>query len=212
MGDRDGSDLRRRGRPPATDSADTRTNIIDSARRLFAARGYSAVTNKDLAAAAGITPAALYHYMESKLELYAAVNEDLQARIYERFQSAVDSSDTFVGKLEAVLDAAQQMNSEDPSFARFVGVVWSDLRRNDEVRRRIGAAAMDRERFFVRLVDVGIETGEIRPDQRPVVAELVRMLLIGLTEASAESPEQLARAVDGVKGLLRGTLLRPAPG
>ena len=210
MGERDGSGPRRRGRPPATDSADTRTNILDSARRLFAERGYSAVTNKDLAAAAGITTGALYHYVESKLDLYAAVNDELQDRIYARFQQAVDSSPTFVGKLEAVLDAAHDMNLEDPSLARFVGVVWSDLRRHDEVRDRLGPAAAGRERFFVRLVDVGVETGEIDSADRPVVAELVRALLIGLTEGSSESPEKLRRAVDGVKRLLRGTLLQPA--
>jgi AcrR family transcriptional regulator len=209
MGERDQAAPRRRGRPPATDSAETRTNILDCARRLFAERGYSAVTNKDLAAAAGITTGALYHYVESKLDLYAAVNDDLQARVFERFQRAIDSSPTFVGKLEAVLDAAREMNLEDPSLARFVGVVWSDMRRDDEVRERLGAAARDRERFFVRLVDVGVATGEVDPDDRPVVRELVRALLMGVTEASSETPEQMQRAVDGVKGLLRGTLLRP---
>jgi AcrR family transcriptional regulator len=61
---------RRRGRPPATDSADTKRAILDAARRLFAERGYGAVTNKDVATAAGITTGALYHYVESKLDLY----------------------------------------------------------------------------------------------------------------------------------------------
>jgi len=83
------------------------------------------------------------------------------------------------------------------------------MRRDDEVRQRLGAAARDRERFFVRLVDVGVATGEVDPDDRPVVRELVRALLMGVTEASSETPEQMQRAVDGVKGLLRGTLLRP---
>jgi AcrR family transcriptional regulator len=209
MGEREEPAPRRRGRPPDSDSADTRTNILDSARRLFAARGYSAVTNRDLAAAAGITTGALYHYVESKLDLYAAVNDEVQECIYDRFQRAVDSSATFVGKLEAVLDAAHEMNLEDPSLARFVGVVWSDLRRDDEVRARLGAAAAGREQFFVRLVDVGVATGEIDPADRPLVVELVRAVLIGLTQVSSETPERMRQAVDGVKGLLRGTLLRP---
>src|SRR6187551_3839646 len=64
--------VKRRGRPPATDSTDTWCTILDVSPRLFAERGYSAVTNKDLAAAAGVTTSALYHYVESKLDLYVA--------------------------------------------------------------------------------------------------------------------------------------------
>ena len=50
---------KRRGRPPATDSAETWYTILRCSRELFAHRGYSAVTNKELATAAGITTGAL---------------------------------------------------------------------------------------------------------------------------------------------------------
>ena len=53
IGDPQPSSGRRRGRPPATDSADTRQAILEAARALFAERGYGAVTNKDVASAAG---------------------------------------------------------------------------------------------------------------------------------------------------------------
>ncbi|MFT6812823.1 MAG: AcrR family transcriptional regulator, partial [Ilumatobacter sp.] len=109
--------VRRRGRPPATDSADTKRAILDSARRLFAERGYGAVTNKDVATAAGITTGALYHYVESKLDLYLEVDRDMQRTIYTRFQDAVGSSDNFLGKLTAVLEASHRMGVEDPSLA-----------------------------------------------------------------------------------------------
>ena len=45
---------RRRGRPPAADSAETRAKIFECARHLFGERGYGAVTNKDLAAEVGL--------------------------------------------------------------------------------------------------------------------------------------------------------------
>ena len=91
---------RRRGRPPDTKSSETREAILSGARNLFGERGYGSVTNKDLAAAAGVTTGALYHYVESKLDLYIEVHRDMQGRIYGRFQEAELSQETFIGKLD----------------------------------------------------------------------------------------------------------------
>ena len=113
---------KRLGRPPATKSADTRRAILDAARDLFGQRGYASVTNRELAAAAGVTTSALYHYADSKLDLYLQVEQDMQERVYARFQDAEASPVTFVGKFQAVLDTAHELNIEDPSLARFVGV------------------------------------------------------------------------------------------
>ncbi len=202
---------RRRGRPPATDSADTKRAILDSARRLFAERGYGAVTNKDVATAAGITTGALYHYVESKLDLYLEVDRDMQSTIYTRFQDAVGSSDNFLGKLTAVLEASHQMGVEDPSLAGFVGAVRTDTRRHPAVAERLARYADAREQFFVDIVDVGIATGEISPFAKPAMVEFVRTVLIGLTETVGLSPEQHRRAIDAVTGLLRGTIFTPLP-
>jgi AcrR family transcriptional regulator len=213
MGSADGAGgARRRGRPPATDSADTLRTILDAARRLFAERGYGAVTNKELAAAAGLTPAALYHYVESKLDLYVAVHDDMQAGIYDRFQQAEAGADTFLGKLEAVLDTAHDLNEEDPTLARFVGVVRADTRRHDEIRDRLGVDARRRERFFVQMVEAGVRSGEIRPEDRQMVDAFVRTLLVGLTEAVSDSLVEQRRAIDAFKALLRGRLITPVDG
>jgi AcrR family transcriptional regulator len=200
---------RRRGRPPATDSADTKRAILDAARRLFAERGYGAVTNKDVATAAGITTGALYHYVESKLDLYLEVDRDMQRTIYTRFQDAVGSSDSFLGKLTEVLEASHRMGVEDPSLAGFVGAVRTDTRRHPAVAERLARYAEAREQFFVDIVDVGISTGEIEPSAKPAMVEFVRTVLVGLTETVGMSPEQHRRAIDAVTGLLRGTIFTP---
>ena len=200
---------RRRGRPPATDSATTREAILDGARELFGERGYAAVTNKELAATAGITTGALYHYVESKLDLYLSVHDDMQERIYERFQKAEASEHTFIGKMGAVLEAALTLNEQDPTLARFVGVVRADIRRHPEIAEQLETMARERDRFFVNIVDCGVETGEIAREDRNLVREFIRVILIGLTEGTSDSVERQRRAIDSIMGVLRGTIVNP---
>ncbi len=200
---------RKRGRPPATDSAETWRAILDGARRLFGERGYGAVTNKDVANEAGITTGALYHYVESKLDLYVAVDVDLQENVYGRFVDAVASAATFAGKLEAVLEAAHHMAAEDETVVLFIGAVRTDMRRHPEVADRLADAARERERFFLGLVDVGVETGEIAPADRGLVAEFIRTILLGLTAGSTPSLGHHRKAIDGIVALVRGELIRP---
>ena len=200
----------RLGRPPATDSADTRQRILDIARLAFAARGYDASTNRSLGADAGITAGAIYHYFGSKLDLYIAVHDDVQARVFAQFGEAVSEPNTFRGKIEALLEAAHEMNKEDPSLAQFLGALRVDMRRNPELRRALHKSAAAREQFFDGIVDHGLATGEIDPVKRPEVSALVTTLLIGLTDAVSGNPSSHRHAVDAIKELLEGTLFNPA--
>jgi len=200
---------RRRGRPPAADSADTRRTIIDNARRLFAERGYGGVTNRELAEASGITTGALYHYVESKLDLYVEVHGDMQRRVYGRFVEAAEASDTFLGQFEGMLEAAHEMNVEDQSLALFVGTVRHDMRRFTEIAERLARAEAARDEFFVGVVDVGVATGEVRPADRERMVEFIRIMLIGLTEGASETLTQHRCAIDAIRSLLHGDLLLP---
>jgi AcrR family transcriptional regulator len=100
---------KRLGRPPATDSGDTKRRILDIAREMFSVHGYEVATNRDIATAAGITSGALYHYFGSKLDLYLAVHEDVQAGVYESFSNATMNLETFTEMFLAVLEVAHDI-------------------------------------------------------------------------------------------------------
>lgn len=140
------------------------------------------------------------------------VHADMQLRIYRRFQRAEASQTSFLGKLSAVLDAAQQINVEDPSLAKFVGVVRADVRRYPEVAARLADADNAREGFFLDLVEVGVSTGEVRREDVPAVRQFVRVILVGLIEGTSENPDRQRQAIDSIMGVLRGELVRPVDG
>jgi AcrR family transcriptional regulator len=65
-------------KPKPRDRERTRERILQAARRSFATRGYAQSGMREIAAAAGITPALVVRYFGSKQKLFtAAVCEDL---------------------------------------------------------------------------------------------------------------------------------------
>lgn len=60
----------RRGRRPG--KADTRGEILDAARQLFAERGYAGASVRAIAGAAGVDPALVHHYFGTKERLFLA--------------------------------------------------------------------------------------------------------------------------------------------
>jgi AcrR family transcriptional regulator len=202
----------RLGRPPATDSADTRRRILDVSRVVFANRGFDAATNRDLAAGAGLTSGAMYHYFGSKVHLYVAVHDDVQTTVYQRFLEAIDGWATFAGQLEAVLDAAHHMNAEDPSLAQFLGSVRVDIRRSPTLRDALLHSASTREAFFDKIIGLGVQSGVVDPSRRAQVSALVLTVLIGLNDAMSRSTATHRLAVEAIKQLLAGTLIDVAAG
>lgn len=72
---------RRRGGPrgpgrPAGGDAAVRDALLETARRLFLSQGFASVTIRELAAAAGTSPAMIHYYFGDKLGLYRAMLDE----------------------------------------------------------------------------------------------------------------------------------------
>ncbi|MDX2380028.1 MAG: TetR/AcrR family transcriptional regulator [Acidimicrobiia bacterium] len=200
---------KRRGRPPASDSADTRRRILDTARIRFASSGYDSATNRALAEEVGITAGALYHYFGSKLDLYVAVNDDVWDRIDGRLGESVEGADGFVGKFEALLDTAHELNEEDPTLAAFVGSIRADMRRHPEIGDALGSEIRRGNDILLQMVNAGVANGEIEKEHKRFVIEYVLTILVGLTDGVSHDAERHQRTVDSIKMMLRGDLVTP---
>jgi TetR/AcrR family transcriptional repressor of mexJK operon len=96
-----------RERDPRLDQATTavtgtgRERIIDAAFRKFADLGYSGVSMQQIASAAGVTKATLYHHFEDKEDLFVQMMRDRFTRSQARLAHSVDAGETFREKLVA---------------------------------------------------------------------------------------------------------------
>lgn len=81
-------------RSPETNAAlraATRARLVQAALRLFAARGYTVVTVRDIAAAAGVAVGALYQHFDGKDALLAACFAESMTQVRNTFAQAMAS-------------------------------------------------------------------------------------------------------------------------
>ena len=205
---------RRLGRPPAIDSAETRQRILDVARRHFARQGYDATTNKDIADEVGITTGAIYHYFESKADLYLAVYTEVQALVYGEFEKAVAEPQRFNERLDAVLDAATAVNRRDPSVAGFVVGVSAEAERHPELVESLRPLMAAGTNFFRSLVDDAIARGELADGlDAQAVTDMITAVTGGLARFSTaiDDAARHRRATVALQRLIDGTLMRGGP-
>ena len=198
---------RRRGRPADSDGL-TRDRILAAARACFAEAGYSAASTHMVAARVGLTTGALYHHFASKRDLFLAVLDEVEILVDERFQAAAAGETTLCGKLEAVINETAKLTAEDPTVAGFALSVTSDVARHPDLSQAFAEAWSRRDTFFGEIVDAGIAAGEVAPGDRRMVLETITTMVTGLLVVSAGIPSAQARAVEGMKRLLAGTLLQ----
>jgi len=86
-------------RRTAADAAVTRVAILRAARKLFAARGFSATTTGEIAQVADVTAGALFHHFGDKTGLFRSVFNDLEAELDAHVRATAGE----VGGLEAFL-------------------------------------------------------------------------------------------------------------
>ncbi len=154
-------------------------SLTDVAFRIFAARGFDAASMEDVARAAGITKASIYHHVPSKeallargldralSALFGVLNEPLGET-----SSAGERVMTIVGR---VAEITMAMRAE-------VSVLFR-VRGNSKTERD----AMQRRREFdavvADLVRTAQNAGEVRPDIDPA---LIVRLIFGMSNSVVE--------------------------
>ena len=180
------------GRPAATTSAETRARLLAAARKCFGQFGYEKTTNKDIANEAGITTGAIYHYFDSKPELFAAIARETDDEIVTAFADAAAAEPDVVAKITAVLREAIRLHQHDRSLAAFASTAQLEIQRHPDVGAILANEPVRALRFFRGLVDDAIASGEL-------AADVPRAAAANMLIASTMGLAQFAALVDDVK-------------
>jgi len=166
-------------------SDSTTSELVEVARRLFAADGYAATSLDDVVRGAGVTKGALYHHFGGKRDLFLAVYEREQQRLaqaqFEAFARQKGAWEGFFAGSRAFFEASLDPGVQRITLLDAPSVLgWETMR---EVEGRYALVQLHQG------IEALIHDGHLAP--RPV-APLANMLFGAMCEAAM----MVARARD----------------
>jgi AcrR family transcriptional regulator len=200
------------------DDLTAKANIRNAALRLFAERGHDAVTVREIAAAAGVSPALVVHHFGSKDGLRAAV-DGYAARAFDSL-FAMNEQD-----LAAVLTGGNWVSVAEMFASAFPhgSPLPAYLRRLLLVNDPAGAALFGRWYALTRrLLDSITEMGAARPGEDPAVRAafllvndlalvLMRNQIAAAIGVDPLTPEGITRWAKEVTAAYTEGVFMPAP-
>ena len=161
---------RRPGRPVGGDTA-VREALLSTARRLFLARGFGPVTIRQIAAAAGSSPATIHYHFGDKLGLYRAMLGAAIAPVVESLQRLADPARAEQVDVAEVVRLYTRMLANNPWLPALI--VQEVLAEGGRFREQfIEDFAGRLAPLFVAIIRRGQERGTVRRDLEPNLAAL----------------------------------------
>jgi AcrR family transcriptional regulator len=164
MGDRPGSGSRDGsggtggpGGTGGTGGRDARSRLVAAATAAFAERGYHATTTRDIAARAGMSPAALYVHHSSKEELLFLISREGHDAALRVIREAGPADAEPFDRLHATVRAFTLWHAEHHTAARVVQYEGGAL--SAEHRREIVERRREIDRRMRDVIIAGVEQG-----------------------------------------------------
>jgi len=189
-----------------------RQHIIDTALALMSQRGVDGTSMRDLAAAAGLNVASLYHYFASKRELLVAVLrergfiEDLAASTGR----AAISRDDFDGLADMLEDILRSMLEVED----FIRLMLGEVMRGQETAHLVGVELFEATQAALERWLEESEPTICDGPGAPAVARVLRAFIVGLffehlagvLEASGDATEAFRARSAEAAAVLRARL------
>jgi AcrR family transcriptional regulator len=138
-----------------------RQTIMEEARKIFVAKGYEAVTMRDIAKATGYTASALYYHFKDKAELMMAICSEDFLKLAELFQSALIHEDPLENIKSMGLTYAR-FGLANPSHYRLMFMSKGPAGLKPEDQLRLGDPNQDAYAALHHFVTLAHQQGRLR--------------------------------------------------
>lgn len=175
-------------------AGDARARLLEAAVAAFAERGFHGTTTRDIAAAAGMSPAALYVHHRSKEELLFEISLAGHRRTLDVVDRAVSGTDDHRERLGRVAGDFVRHHARAHTTARILNYELESLAPDhraeiEELRRMISARV-------VGVIEDGARDGVFAPGDHRMTAAALLSLGIDLArwfdDAGGWDPDALA--------------------
>ena len=165
----------------------TRARLLDAAVQAFAERGFHATTTRDIAAAAGMSPAALYVHHRSKEELLFLISREGHQQALDAVLDARATAPDPIGQLTAVGRAFAMFHVRHHTVARVLNYELAAL--TDEHRAEIDELRTGIDRELRDLVREGVRAGVFDTPDPALAATALASLSVDIARWYREDGE-----------------------
>jgi AcrR family transcriptional regulator len=137
--------------------ADARTRLVAAATAAFAERGYHATTTRDIAARAGMSPAAVYVHHSSKEELLFLISREGHDTALQVIREASPDDAEPFRRLHDTVWAFTLWHAQHHTAARVVQYELAAL--SPQHRREIAVRRRDIDRHMREVITAGVQQG-----------------------------------------------------
>lgn len=139
-----------------------RRRIIQEATRLFTHNGYNAVSMREIAAACGITKAALYYHFKDKQDLFGAILNEYLERMNRLIDECSASSATTRDRLSAFIREVFRQPAEQRAIIRLASQDMTNLSAEFQVQfnQRYHTLFIGK---LAEILEAGVQSGELKP-------------------------------------------------
>lgn len=142
--------------------------ILDKAAQLFATKGVSATTVREIADSVGLLSGSLYHHFESKDaivdELLRSYLDDLRTRYHAVAKEELDPRE----RIERLVHVSMEVVEEHP-YATEIYQNDFNLLRNQPRFSYIKTSAADTRKIWLDALNSGFDSGAFRSDIDPQI-------------------------------------------
>lgn len=174
----------------------TRARLLEAAIAAFAEKGFNGTTTRDIAGAAGMSPAAVYVHHKSKEELLYVISRSGHEETLELILKAAASSSDPATALRNVIHDFAVHHARGHTGARIVNYELNSL--SPEHLTEIRAIRQRIDRAIRELVERGVEAGVFDTPDARIAATALLSLGIDIARWYRDegywSPEDIATA------------------
>lgn len=173
--------------------------IIQTAAALFKAKGFSAVSMRDLAKAMGIKAASLYNHIDSKQHILDEIIISLAEMFTRGMSNIMNSDDNTIEKLKAIVRLHVQISSDHTDGMASLNNDWMHLEQQQDYYLRLREQYEDNFRSII--ID-GMNRGDLKRSNPEVVLfsilSTLRSLYLWIPRKEDQLPDELATELSEV--------------
>ncbi|ANY66246.1 TetR family transcriptional regulator [Paenibacillus sp. BIHB 4019] len=167
-------------------SEQTKKKVASAARALFAQKGYKGTSIEDIVEATESSKGNIYYHFKSKEGLFLYLLEEWDLEWEQKWNEQQALYETSTEKLYAIVEQSVMDDFSHP-LTKAADEFFNHEEKTNEVEKRMTVMIDRHLEFNKRLIQEGIDRGELEPMQVEHLAIILESLFFGLNQLSRRS-------------------------